>query len=163
MCVCSCLFFCHRLLQVCVCVCLCVFMCSVMTEPSVPVVPLPIQRLERLQQPASSSSFTETRQEAPPSWTGFLLHYPSHCAPVILLDDWIEMIGEENRFDETFNYRSYWRWILLVLTSVSYNQTAKAGCTPQYLWISDHTAIDFHIWLNLNLSFPHPLYSIVSW
>lgn len=105
-CVRSCVICCQRLLHVCVVV------CSLTTEPSAPAVALPKQRLGRLQQPASSSacrlpgafSALRTGRKLP-----VLEQLPalfSPCwAPLILLDDWIEMTGEENRFDETFNYR----------------------------------------------------------
>lgn len=107
-CVCSCVICCQGLLRVCVVV----LVCSLTTEPSAPAVALPKQRLERLQQPASSSAcrlpraFSALRNDRKLLVLEQLPALFSPCwAPLILLDDWIEMTGEENRFDETFNYR----------------------------------------------------------
>ena len=91
---------------VCFCACVCVFdddwaICACSTFANAATGAAPAASV--LQLLPSHIHCAETRQEAPPSWTGFLLNSPSHCAPVILLDDGIEMIGEENRFDETFN------------------------------------------------------------
>lgn len=110
------------------CVCVCVSVCSVTTSHLCP--PYLCQYTDWIgpSKPASSSSSAEARQEAPPpSWTGFLLQHQTPRRPphptlsprplVILPDDGIEMIVEKNRFDETFNYRLHWMWVVAGVVS----------------------------------------------
>lgn len=122
------------------------------------------QRLERLQQPASSSacrlpgafSALRTGRKLP-----VLEQLPalfSPCwAPLILLDDWIEMTGEENRFDETFNHRPGCNKFL-VLRAVNVNCTCDNFRPKQGLVFILKIVISFyqHLALSAQRSQMHP-------